>query len=165
MAPAQGKTHWFFGTGLSMDPLISSKSILRTVNCCSSEILPSHLVVYCAKNTHVCHRVLLRERRGEHFWFFLSGNHPLRADGWIPDYRIVGKVYEIDGKDPYRGWLKWKVLFFHWHGLFEIVFIHKVFGSRLAKFLHVHFGWRNSAYLSAFLKFSSLSHRALRKVQ
>lgn len=116
-----------------MAPLFEARSLIRAVECLPEDIHPGNIIVYCGNRHHVCHRVLLREHRGGIFWFFLSGNDPLRADGWIPAYRILGKVIEIEDKKLTQGLLKWKVRFFYWHGLLELVLLHKVFGGRFTR--------------------------------
>ncbi len=165
MAPSPYKNRWFYGSGFSMAPLFGAKSLIRAVECLPEDIDPGDIVVYCGNRHHVCHRVLLREQRGGFFWFFLSGNDPLRADGWIPAYRILAKVVEIDGVNLSQSYLKWRIRIFHWHGLLELAFIHKVLGSRVAKFYRELVGPRiaeKRLFRAAFLKFSARAFPHLR---
>lgn len=165
MAPSPNKSRWFFGSGFSMAPLFDSRSLIRAVECLPEEIQPGDIIVYCGNRHHVCHRVLLREQRGGALWFFLSGNDPLRADGWIPSYRISAKVIEIDGKMLSQGALKWKIRLFHCHGLFELVFLHKILGGRVARVFRKSMGPRLAEKRFARSAFLKLSARCFPKLR
>lgn len=165
MAPTPNKSRWFLGSGFSMAPLFDSKTLIRAAECLPEDIQPGDIIVYCGNRHHVCHRVLLREQRGGALWFFLSGNDPLRADGWIPAYRIIAKVVEIDGQDLSHIFFKWKLRLFHWHGVLELVILHKVLGGGLARLIRkvVHPRLAEKRLVrAAFLKFSALLFPKLR---
>lgn len=110
------------GEGNSLLPLVDKKCLLEVERQSLSSIQPGDLIVFCAGKTLICHRALWRKKEKNHLWFFITGNHPMRADGWIPDYRIIGKVVSIDGKPIPR----LKNFFLRWHSAMEIAIIHKL---------------------------------------
>lgn len=125
---------WFFGTGLSMAPLISDQSLLEGEAIASGELRPGDIVVYCGPRRLVCHRVVLTRFGDGCWWYFLLGNDVLRADGWIPEYRIVARIVSVDGL-PVSRWASRRSLL---HALFLLYVVHKPFttamGRRLAAF-------------------------------
>lgn len=111
---------WYLGEGESMIPLLSSSQLLRAKKCAPESISPADLVIFRNEDKNICHRVLLKKVRRGRTWYFLSGSNVRRADGWVRHDQITGRVFEVDGKNPYQGKWKLKLLRFHLIGLAKL---------------------------------------------
>lgn len=55
------------------------------------------LVVFSSRGVYTCHRVLYRKEEDDLWWFFLKADNTGVPDGWIPHYRVLGKVTKVGG--------------------------------------------------------------------
>jgi len=88
----------FLISGDSLFPSVPRRAIatVRTAN--RRTLRPGAIAIFTAYHRHVCHRVLWHRRQNGLDWFYFSGNFRTGPDGWIPAYRIVGEVTEINAK-------------------------------------------------------------------
>jgi hypothetical protein len=54
------------------------------------------IAVFVASQSHVCHRILYIRRTPTMKWFYFKGDRSWKSDGWIPAYRLVGKVVQVN---------------------------------------------------------------------
>jgi len=86
------------GIGPSLWPLIRSGSKLSFDPGAVCQV--SDLVLYSERGISVCHRVLKKKKIKEHTWYFIKADGKIDADGWIPDYRIQGRLAAINHRPP-----------------------------------------------------------------
>lgn len=87
------------GIGQCHTPSIPNESILEITRCSSGDVTAGDIIVYSGLKSLVCHRVLFRKYSDGIFWYLTKADNTLIDDGWIPAYRIVGKVTRINHKD------------------------------------------------------------------
>jgi len=80
-------------------PAIENGTVIEAESAPPESIEPGELVVFTAKGVHACHRVLYKRREDGLWWFFLKPDNTGVPDGWIPGYRLLGKVTRI-GSHP-----------------------------------------------------------------
>lgn len=98
---AHPPTLLFLGKGKSLWPL-AQPGCLVEISPIEGPIRSGDLVAYCGERSVICHRVLSVRIHGQNQWFLCKGDGNLEADGWIPDYRLLGIVSKLDGKSIQR---------------------------------------------------------------
>jgi len=142
--------------GPSLWPLVKSGQSIEI------EERPEHLksgdiIVYAGLGIQVCHRILHEKTDSGLKWFFMKGDGKLEADGWVPSYRVMGKVVSVDGKSVCTPSFRLYSSALYWHskiqwGLYEILFLSppaKALGRVLKAALPVGAASKAFAILSA----------------
>lgn len=131
--------HIFLGIGRSMLPLIPETALIEWESTDPKKILPGELVIYVGKNDLICHQVMFRRSEKGVSWYFIKGNHLLSTEGWIPDYRILGKPIKINQTSCRIMSFRFKqYLFWSWELLRYLIFVTvftSIFGRNLGKTL------------------------------
>ncbi len=118
------------GIGSSLWPLVKNGFELTLRKVDIAKYRCGDLAVFDGKHIQVCHRVLkIKDERGLR-WFFMKGDGKLQADGWIPAYRMQGRVEWINGTSLQRFPLKQLSLLFYWHSRFQWACYEALFLSR-----------------------------------
>ena len=87
--------------GDCLAPTIVNGTVIEAESAPAETIRPGELVVFTLKGVHACHRVLYKRKEDVLWWFFLKPDNTGVPDGWIPQYRLVGKVTRVgDEKRP-----------------------------------------------------------------
>ena len=81
--------------GECLAPTIANGTTLEIESATPDAIRCGDLVVFSRRDDYTCLRVLYRKQEEEVWWFFLKADNTEKAEGWIPDYRIVGTVTGI----------------------------------------------------------------------
>jgi len=88
----------YLGLGGCSSPIIPHNCIINVERLDASKIAPGDILVYCGYKALICHRVILRKKTNDFFWFLTKPDNSLVDDGWIPEYRVIGKVKSINNK-------------------------------------------------------------------
>lgn len=81
--------------GECLAPAIANGTVIEAESAPPQSLRSGDLVVFSANGVYVCHRLLYRRQEDGLWWFFLKADNTGIADGWIPEYRIVGKVLRV----------------------------------------------------------------------
>lgn len=122
----------FYGEGSSLWPAVKSGALLKI------DPKPpglSELGVFLGPKGLCCHRVLARHRNRDTTWYLFKGDGNWRTDGWVPRYRILGKVNVIDGISPRAEarWFAWLISLFNLPS--ATLFLRKNLGLLFFRFL------------------------------
>ena len=134
------------GFGDSLEPLVKPNSILEIDVTVASQSIGS-LLVYTQKNRYIAHLCLFKKIFDGTQWYFLKGNSLLNVDGWIPEYRVVGRICSVDGNSIST--FKWQFrLRFFWivqllrYATFQILFTRGL----AAKKIRNYFGYLSGTF-------------------
>ena len=86
----------FYCVGTCQLPLISDGSVVEIDEESSQKVTSGDLVVFINGKAHSCHRILFQKWDDGIKWFFIKPDNSLLVDGWIPSYRILGRVTKIN---------------------------------------------------------------------
>ena len=116
------------GLGKSAWPSIHSGSELEICRVPSEQLSVGELAVYCGAGFPICHRILYKRHEDKMTWFHMKGDANLESDGWIPEYRLIGRVERINGEEANLGLRRWQgLLLFRFsrlqHYLYESLFL------------------------------------------
>lgn len=117
--------------GTSLWPFVRSGSRLELETVSAEAYGPGDLVVYCGAGVQICHRVLRRKLEGGLYWFYLKGDGRAVADGWIPEYRLIGRVARLNGRSLAEWPLRALSRVFFWHSRLQSAAYEALFESRL----------------------------------
>lgn len=85
--------------GECLAPAIGNGTTIEVESDKPEAILCGDLVVFSSRGVYTCHRVLYRKQEEELWWYFLKADNTGVPDGWIPYYRVLGKVTKV-GQAP-----------------------------------------------------------------
>lgn len=88
----------FFARGNCQRSVIPPDSLIGVVALPSECYKAGDLVVFSHKQGYVCHRILYTNRADNLRWFYVKADYAWWADAWIPEYRLAGKVTEVNGE-------------------------------------------------------------------
>ena len=86
------------GVGPSLWPLFPSGSRVEVKPLPAEAYQVGDLVVYCGNQKERCLRIFGARQMDAMPWFFLKGDGEVEPEGWVPCYRLEGKVVGINGK-------------------------------------------------------------------
>lgn len=96
--PTNERSRLFLAKGPCLRSVIPSLSIIKIQSCDSAEYRPGDIVVYSHGNDYVCHRLLYSRQERDRRSFYIKADYSWRADGWISEDKIMGRVSAINGK-------------------------------------------------------------------
>ena len=94
------------GIGNSLQPIISPNSLIE-IEFTNISRKMGELLVYTQKQKYIAHLCLFKKTVEGLQWYFLKGNSILEVDGWIPEYRIIGRISTVNGISIST--FKWKI--------------------------------------------------------
>ncbi|MCB0405690.1 MAG: hypothetical protein KDD51_12985 [Bdellovibrionales bacterium] len=77
-------------------PLVSDGAVLRVSSMADYRF--GDLIVFCGARVQICHRVIGKKRSAGMTWYLTKGDANVEADGWVPNYRVLGCVVAVGSR-------------------------------------------------------------------